>query len=98
MAEVIASGVGLACFALKVVQYVLKLKQQVRGIRDAPADCLDLLEEIEMLGNFLSILNSSVPILDGKDLWLSDPFYEWTGDFWLRIENPELFMPGAWAE
>ena len=38
------------------------------------------------------------PKVEDWQIWISWPFDEWAGEFWNWVENPELFMPGAWVE
>lgn len=36
------------------------------------------------------------PQVEDWDVWFSNPFDEWAGEFWDMIDHPERAMPGAW--
>lgn len=71
MAElgIIASGVGIAAFAIQVGDKVLKLKAFVDGIREAPEEICYLMKEIDVLCLLLSecqVDDSSNPAQQGS--------------------------------
>jgi hypothetical protein len=66
MAEigVIASGIGVASFAIQVADSILKLKGFLDSVKDAPEEIKYLIEEIDTLSTLLSEFDTD--ILNGE--------------------------------
>ena len=61
MAEVLgvaASGVGVASFALQLVNSATRLRCLWADVKDAPKEVLDLVREIEVLGRLLGTIKT----------------------------------------
>ena len=54
---VVASGVGVASFALQVVDCAAKLRRLWADIKDAPEDVINLIDEIQTLSQVLDAIN-----------------------------------------
>ena len=67
MAEVVASAVGIAAFAVQTGEKILKLLAIIESVRDAPCEVRYLLDEINILHRILAEFSSSYTNdLDGK--------------------------------
>ena len=56
---VVASGVGVASFALQLIDCAVKLRRLWADIKDAPEDVINLIDEIQTLSRVLEVINAT---------------------------------------
>jgi hypothetical protein len=69
MAEVfavVASGVGIASFAVQLLDSAVKLRRLWTDVKDAPAEVVDLVSEIEVLSRVLGTIKPIHPPTPGN--------------------------------
>ncbi|PVH81030.1 hypothetical protein DL98DRAFT_625762 [Cadophora sp. DSE1049] len=67
MAEVVASAVGIAAFAIQTGEKILKLVAFIESVKEAPSEVTYLLDEMNVLHRLLAQFGSScIKNLDGK--------------------------------
>jgi hypothetical protein len=63
---VVASGVGIASFALQLLDSAVKLRRLWTDVKDAPAEVIDLVSEIEVLSRVLGTIKLIHPPMPGN--------------------------------